>query len=192
MLMSSLHFCMRPTVNSLLTDTSLKRTRGVSPCRTSVIYFISLQGGHLSKADSRSWSPVRLRGSWLHMAAFQQSRTEVKNTSLSVVKTAVHAGALDSKPLYSFQETKEQRCRLGAAPGLVTWSCRTNFTEIVSYLMWAPLQIMGCKGSPNLDRFLPIAPGSGMEMLSLVRSASWWHVSGSSPPMELQTPGPFM
>ena len=37
-------------------DTSLKRTRGVGPCRTSVIYFISLQGGHLSKADSRSWS----------------------------------------------------------------------------------------------------------------------------------------
>ena len=28
-------------------DTSLKRTRGVGPCRTSVIYFISLQGGHL-------------------------------------------------------------------------------------------------------------------------------------------------
>ena len=26
-------------------DTSLKRTRGVGPCRTSVIYFISLQGG---------------------------------------------------------------------------------------------------------------------------------------------------
>ena len=44
------------TVNSLLTDTSLKRTCGVGPCRTSVIYFISLQGGHLSKADSRSWS----------------------------------------------------------------------------------------------------------------------------------------
>ena len=42
------------TVNSLLTDTSLKRTRGVGPCRTSVIYLISLQGGHLSKADSRS------------------------------------------------------------------------------------------------------------------------------------------
>ena len=37
-------------------DTSLKQTCGVGPCRTSVIYFISLQGGHLSKADSRSWS----------------------------------------------------------------------------------------------------------------------------------------
>ena len=37
-------------------DTSLKWTRGVGPCRTSVIYFISLQGGHLSKMDSRSWS----------------------------------------------------------------------------------------------------------------------------------------
>ena len=48
------------------------------------------------------------------MAAFQQSRTEVKYTSLSVVKTAVHAGALDSKPLYSFQETKEQ-APIGAA-----------------------------------------------------------------------------
>ena len=33
-----------------------KRTCGVGPCRTSVIYLISLQGGHLSKADSRSWS----------------------------------------------------------------------------------------------------------------------------------------
>ena len=30
-------------------DTSLKRTRAVCPCRTSVIYFISLQDGHLSK-----------------------------------------------------------------------------------------------------------------------------------------------
>ena len=39
------------TVNSLLTDTSLKRTRGVGPCHTSVIYFISLQGGHLSKSE---------------------------------------------------------------------------------------------------------------------------------------------
>ena len=29
-------------------DTSLKRTHGVGPCCTSVIYFISLQGGHLS------------------------------------------------------------------------------------------------------------------------------------------------
>ena len=37
-------------------DISLKRTRGVGPCHTSVIYFISLQGGHLSKADSWSWS----------------------------------------------------------------------------------------------------------------------------------------
>ena len=37
-------------------DTSLSWTCGVGPCRTSVIYFISLQGGHLSKADSRSWS----------------------------------------------------------------------------------------------------------------------------------------
>ena len=37
-------------------DTSLKQTRGVGPCRTSVIYFISLQGGHLSKTDSQSWS----------------------------------------------------------------------------------------------------------------------------------------
>ena len=36
-------------------DTSLKRTHGVGLCRTSVIYFISLQGGHPSKADSRSW-----------------------------------------------------------------------------------------------------------------------------------------
>ena len=34
----------------------LKQTRGVGPCRTSVFYFISLQGGHLSKADSQSWS----------------------------------------------------------------------------------------------------------------------------------------
>ena len=41
------------------TDTSLKRTRGVGPCRTSVIYFISLQGGQLSaKADSRSVSTL--------------------------------------------------------------------------------------------------------------------------------------
>ena len=40
----------------LKADTSLNRTHGVGPCRTSVIYFISLQGGHLSKADSRSWS----------------------------------------------------------------------------------------------------------------------------------------
>ena len=38
------------------TPTSLKRTCGVGPCRTSVIYFISLQGGHLSKVHSRSWS----------------------------------------------------------------------------------------------------------------------------------------
>ena len=49
------------TVHSLLTDTSLKwtplkRTRGVGPCRTSFIYLISLQGGHLSKVDSQSWS----------------------------------------------------------------------------------------------------------------------------------------
>ena len=44
------------TVNTLLTDTSLKRTHGVGPCCTSVIYFISLPGGHVSKADSRSWS----------------------------------------------------------------------------------------------------------------------------------------
>ena len=39
-------------------DTSLKRTRGVGPCRTSVIYFISLQGGHLSKVDTWSWSLI--------------------------------------------------------------------------------------------------------------------------------------
>ena len=44
------------TVNSLLTDTSLKQTRGVGLCPTSVIYFISLQGIHLSKMDSQSWS----------------------------------------------------------------------------------------------------------------------------------------
>ena len=37
-------------------DTSLKQTGGVDPWRTSVIYFISLQGRHLSKADSQSWS----------------------------------------------------------------------------------------------------------------------------------------
>ena len=37
-------------------DTSLKQTRGVGPCRTSVIYFIFRQGGHLSKVDSWSWS----------------------------------------------------------------------------------------------------------------------------------------
>ena len=37
-------------------DTSLKRIHGAGPCHTSVIYFISLQGGHLSKADSQSWS----------------------------------------------------------------------------------------------------------------------------------------
>ena len=30
-------------------DTSLKQTLVVGPCHTSVIYFISLQGGHLSK-----------------------------------------------------------------------------------------------------------------------------------------------
>ena len=39
-------------------DTSLKWTRGVGPCSTSVIYFISLQDRHLSKVDSRSWSRV--------------------------------------------------------------------------------------------------------------------------------------
>ena len=33
------------TANSFLTDTSLEQTRGVRPCHTSVIYFISLQGG---------------------------------------------------------------------------------------------------------------------------------------------------
>ena len=38
------------------TDTSLKWTHGVGPCHTSVIYFISLQGRHLSKADSWSLS----------------------------------------------------------------------------------------------------------------------------------------
>ena len=37
-------------------DTSLKWTHGVGPCHTSVTYFISLQGRHLSKADSWSWS----------------------------------------------------------------------------------------------------------------------------------------
>ena len=49
-------------------DTSLKQTGWVGPCRTSVIYFISLQGGHPSKPDSRSWSRarVRLRASWLY------------------------------------------------------------------------------------------------------------------------------
>ena len=34
----------------------LKWTHGAGPCRTSVIYFISLQGEHLSKADTWSWS----------------------------------------------------------------------------------------------------------------------------------------
>ena len=49
-------------------DISLKWTHGVGPCSTSVIYFISLQGRHLSKADSRSSGPehVYLRGSWLY------------------------------------------------------------------------------------------------------------------------------
>ena len=44
-------------------DTSLKRTRGVGPCRTSVIYFISFQGGHLSKTVGAGPEHVRLRGS---------------------------------------------------------------------------------------------------------------------------------
>ena len=64
------------TVHSLLTDTSLKRTpikrtRGVGPCRTSVIDFISLQGVHLSKVDSRSWSRVGAGpGIWLYFLSF--------------------------------------------------------------------------------------------------------------------------
>ena len=37
-------------------DTSLKRTGVVGPCHSSVIHFMSLQGGHVSKTDSRSWS----------------------------------------------------------------------------------------------------------------------------------------
>ena len=45
-----------PNGHLVKADTSSKRTCGVGSCRTSVIYFISVQGGHLSKADSRSWS----------------------------------------------------------------------------------------------------------------------------------------
>ena len=49
------------TVNSsnrhlVKADTSKTDTWSNGPCHTLVIYFISLQDGRLSKADSQSWS----------------------------------------------------------------------------------------------------------------------------------------
>ena len=48
-------------------DTSLKQTGWVGPCRTSVIYFISLQAdASLSRTVGAGTERVRLRASWLY------------------------------------------------------------------------------------------------------------------------------
>ena len=74
-------------------DTSLKRTRGVGPCRTSVIYFISLQGGHLSK------------GVWM---TFKQTFVVSELSSESYFIYTVSKGS--SLPFTKFSPDTRHRC----------------------------------------------------------------------------------